>query len=96
MTKFKPPESIFISNNLKQGFSTERLFPCDHEYQLMPRWIPVEDGLPKHEGRYLVHSKENGIDIRYRDGYGFKGCYFGIYDDEITHYRPLPAGPEEK
>jgi hypothetical protein len=66
-----------------------------YTYELKREWIPVSERLPIHEGTYMVFSKEHGVDIRYRDGYGFVGAYKEPSGDDITHWMPIPAGPGE-
>lgn len=74
------------------------------------RWIPVTEGLPEQEGRYLVahllHNRFPWVTVMYfgvPDGYD-KGICFYIADDEwgdvpcdyVTHWMPLPEPPKEE
>lgn len=59
----------------------------------MNNWISVKDKLPLWQGRYLTHSIIYGqslVAILWYDkrGYGF--------DEEVTHWMPLPTPPIEK
>lgn len=66
----------------------------------VPQWISVEDRLPTdHLKRELIAFQDAGgkiVDMaRYVPGFGWR-CYgWDVQQDEITHWMPLPEGPEE-
>ncbi len=61
----------------------------------IPRWIPVEERLPENWVGVIVYSEEMGV---LNNGWTVDGKWFDqttILDD-ITHWMPLPEGPEEE
>lgn len=66
----------------------------------VPQWISVEDRLPTdYLKRELIAFQDAGgkiVDMaRYAPGFGWR-CYgWDVQQDEITHWMPLPEGPEE-
>lgn len=69
----------------------------------VPRWIPVEDGLPEEEGQYLVScDTDYGVEVaRFyidEDGERYFGCDWNNPED-IEAWMPLPTpykGGEEE
>ena len=62
------------------------------------RWIPVTERLPEREGRYLCVKRigKSGavyVTMMNGDGYGFSMEH--IYNDDVTHWMPLPEPPKE-
>ena len=62
-----------------------------------PKWISVEERLPEKEGRYLCVvriGKSGAVYVRVMNGdsYGFSLDH--IYDDDVTHWMPLPEPPK--
>lgn len=58
-----------------------------------PQWIPVEEGLPKEEGRYWCCDDDDGQEeLRWKDGH-----WYGLLDpypiEGVTHWMPLPVPP---
>lgn len=49
-----------------------------------PRWISVEDELPKENGRYLFYHDKIGVQLAY---------YYNdlSLDKAVTHWMPLPS-----
>lgn len=70
----------------------------------LPRWIPVEERLPENGVRVLAFNmraknKYIGIWTREKDPGDGNDCWFDSAGwwyafDEITHWMPLPTGPE--
>lgn len=70
----------------------------------VPRWIPVEERLPENGVRVLAFNmraknKYIGIWTREKDPGDGNDCWFDSAGwwyafDEITHWMPLPSGPE--
>ena len=61
----------------------------------IPRWIPVEERLPKEWVEVIVYNKDVGVLC----GVCIKaGKWFDEADEwtDITHWMPIPKGPEEK
>ena len=68
---------------------------------MMPKWIDVNERLPKKDGRYIVHIKNltGYMPLEQRvfvaefifNDFVFKGWE----DNEVTHWMPLPEPPEE-
>lgn len=69
--------------------------------QQIPRWIPVEERLPKTEKPVQVYMPKLHMSVQT----GFYTKYYGEDDGEwyehwvasgdVTHWRPLPAPPEK-
>ena len=65
----------------------------------IPRWIPVKERLPEESGYYLcwdIGAIESAIP--YAESYYFDKERRGFEPDAdlcITHWQPLPKGPEE-
>ncbi|HFT1014238.1 DUF551 domain-containing protein [Klebsiella pneumoniae] len=58
--------------------------------EIIPGWIPVSEHLPKEKGVYQVW---NG---KYVDNVPFWfGSFQSLHSELITHWMPLPAGPQE-
>ena len=71
----------------------------DLESQI-PRWIPVEERLPKNSGYYLcwdigIMESDSAYSFTYYFDKNLKEFAKGA-DVLITHWMPLPKGPEEK
>lgn len=60
----------------------------------LPRWIPVEERLPERWVGVIGYSKEYGIlhNVWNKDGQWYDEA--DVLTD-ITHWQPLPKGPEE-
>ena len=60
----------------------------------IPRWIPVEERLPESWVSVAVYSKEYGVlhNVWNKDGQWYDEA--DVLTD-ITHWQPLPKGPEE-
>lgn len=62
------------------------------------RWIPVEEQMPKEEGRYHCIVKSFAFPgqsyqaLLFCDSNGFREG--NIYTDDVTHWKPMPKGPE--
>ena len=61
------------------------------------KWIPVTERLPEKEGRYLcvvriVKSGAVYVQMMNGDRYGFSLEH--IYNDDVTHWMPLPEPPK--
>lgn len=67
-----------------------------------PEFIPVDMTLPLTSGLYLVYMKKSGkYDIAFfatsDTTLDDKPCWLGtLVPDQITHWMPLPARPEEE
>lgn len=60
----------------------------------VPRWIPVEERLPKKEEDVLVHYAGGRIDM---DWVGKLGAFrWEEVNGEATHWMPLPQAPKEE
>jgi hypothetical protein len=62
------------------------------------KWIPVTERLPDKEGRYLCVvriGKSGAVYVRVMNGDGFGFSLNRIYDDDVTHWMPLPKPPKE-
>ena len=62
------------------------------------KWIPVTERLPKKEGRYLCvvqigYSGAIYVTLMNGDPDGFSLDH--IYNDDVTHWMPLPEPPKE-
>lgn len=67
----------------------------------VPRWIPVEERLPEDPVQkvliFVPHTHGNIVDVgRYlgADGWVLEGWY--LTQNAVTHWMPLPSGPEVK
>ena len=65
----------------------------------LPRWIPVEERLPEDPVQkvliFVQHTHGNIVDVgRYlgADGWVLEGWY--LTQTSVTHWMPLPTGPE--
>lgn len=61
----------------------------------VPKWIPVTERLPEHDGRYICNIKSFAFpgtfyqsELRYEHG-GWSG------GNDVTHWMPLPEPPKE-
>ena len=93
-----PNVSIFTVRKLTQAIRNLRSRLADLEDK--NRWIPVEEGLPE-EGIWVLGY------TRFQEHYAIKwegtewlidapsGIQERGHKDFITHWRPLPEGPEE-
>ncbi len=68
----------------------------------MNEWISVEDRLPELETNVLVITKYNDIYIAFPNKFKDKlywdivcGCQEGSWTQDVTHWQPLPARPNE-
>lgn len=63
------------------------------------KWIPASERLPEKEGRYLcvvrIGHKSGAVYVQIMNGdkYGFSLEH--IYNDDVTHWMPLPEPPKE-
>ncbi len=57
----------------------------------MDKWIDVKKSLPERQGRYLTHSIISGQSLVAILWYEKYGCGF---DEEVTHWMPLPEPPK--
>ncbi len=58
--------------------------------EIIPGWIPVSEHLPKEKGVY------QGWNGKYVDNVPFWfGSFQSLHSELITHWMPLPAGPQE-
>ena len=94
----KIPEKIAENNSLFIAHAREDIPKLlSHIKELesqIPRWIPVEERLPENWVGVIVYSEEMGV---LNNGWTVDGKWFDqttILDD-ITHWMPLPEGPEE-
>ena len=61
------------------------------------QWIPVAERLPENEGRYLCvlpvgrRSGAEYVQVMNGDKHGFSMEH--IYNDDVTHWMPLPEPP---
>ena len=65
----------------------------DLESQI-PRWIPVEERLPEEKAIVTACIKNRRV---FPDVFYIEGCWYsakGIVEG-VTHWMPLPKGPEE-
>ena len=92
---------IAIDNGLEINDEALRLL-LSHIKELesqIPRWIPVEERMPEESGYYLcwdIGAIESAIP--YAESYYFDKERRGFEPDAdlcITHWQPLPKGPEE-
>ena len=92
---------IAIDNGLEINDEAIRLL-LSHIKELesqIPRWIPVEERMPEESGYYLcwdIGAIESAIP--YAESYYFDKERRGFEPDAdlcITHWQPLPKGPEE-
>ena len=64
---------------------------------LRPRWIPVEERLPEAFVPVIV-CREGAPGVRIvEQGHRDVGCWWKVYGTRtkhVTHWLPLPAGPE--
>ena len=91
------PEKISETNSLFIAHAREdipKLLSYIKELKSqIPRWIPVEEKLPENWVGVVVYGKEIGV---LNNGWTVDGKWFDqttILDD-ITHWMPLPKGPE--
>lgn len=54
----------------------------------LPRWIPVTERLPEYDARVREKDPDDGNDCWFDSA----GWWYAF--DEITHWMPLPKGPE--
>lgn len=63
-----------------------------------PQWIPVEEELPKVDGRYIIADKYGGIEQMNFDAeskyWWLRGT--GKMSDFVTHWMPLPKAPRKE
>ncbi|HBW7321197.1 TPA: DUF551 domain-containing protein [Klebsiella pneumoniae] len=59
------------------------------------KWIPVSEQMPE-DAQWCVVSTEYGYYVQcWSDGYGWLGDDISIPNIDVTHWMPLPAGPQE-
>mgnify|MGYP002512110338 CR=1 FL=1 len=68
-----------IAEDVQDAFEQGALWADKH-----PRWISVEDELPKENGRYLFYHTITGVQSSY---------YYNdlTLDKAVTHWMPLPS-----
>lgn len=59
-----------------------------------PKWISVKERLPENDGRYLCVlpiGKSGAVYVKIMNGdrHGFSLAH--IYNDDVTHWMPLPS-----
>jgi hypothetical protein len=59
------------------------------------RWIPVGERLPEDAGEYLILLDDGDVWVGTMGYIGRKLKWMLLDADKVTHWRPLPAGPEE-
>lgn len=59
-------------------------------------WISVEDRLPEADGRYLVYTLSDGVEIAWHLGghWSLSGVWGDWDDTEVTHWQALPSSPD--
>ncbi len=68
------------------------------ELEAKSKWIPVTERLPEKEGRYLcvvrIGYKSGAVYVKVMNGdrHGFSLEH--IYNDDVTHWMPLPEPPK--
>jgi energy-converting hydrogenase Eha subunit A len=80
-------------NECKEHPLAKRIEELETENALLKEtqmWIPVSERLPETSDDYIVYKNDCIVDIDYYD----EGEWF-LYDDKITHWRPLPEPPTE-
>ena len=67
--------------------------------QSRSEWISVEDRLPEKLDHVLTyrdhHATVDALHWIDEDGAWFSYCFTEGFDNEVTHWMPLPAPPEE-
>ena len=59
------------------------------------RWIPVTERLPEDDDDVLIMSS-GSISMGYYSTYNeYWADYINVYDDNVTHWMPLPEPPKE-
>lgn len=61
--------------------------------EIIPGWIPVSERLPD-EGDHVLVSDGVGMDVSWIRGREWKKLRH-IYSEDVTHWMPLPAAPQE-
>lgn len=60
-----------------------------------PRWISVEDGLPKKSGKYIVCTVKGSVYCTSAVMRGDEAYFKCDINTHITHWMPLPEPPKE-
>lgn len=65
-----------------------------------PKWISVQDRLPEPYTRCLVYRYDRVTKTHFIDFLWFAGIWrvapdYGVADDTVTHWMPLPEPPKE-
>lgn len=64
----------------------------------MSDWISVNDRLPERNGWYLTYGPTRVMDVLHYCGDEWGEPAWAseyIYDAEVTHWMPMPEGPDE-
>lgn len=61
--------------------------------EIIPGWIPVSERLPD-EGDHVLVSDGVGMEVSWIRGREWKKLRH-IYSEDVTHWMPLPAAPQE-
>lgn len=60
------------------------------------RWIPCDERLPDDEITVLIAVRDDDepVWLGWHDEFGWHSADAGPLGDKVTHWRPIPAGPE--
>jgi len=84
----------FVKDGVSVGLDELLALYAEH---IEDGWIPVSERLPEAEAHVLVWA-DGTVQAQYRPDslkYRWDCDTYGLSADEVTHWRPLPAPPEE-
>ena len=77
---------LFLHGAITIGDLIDECFEFGQQH---PRWISVEDELPKEKGWYLIYDSSMSHDVCMWYGDCWGNCY------NITHWMPIPEAPKK-
>lgn len=95
---FPDEANIWARRNIEAEFVESACIEMAKWLDLHPQWIPVEEELPKADGRYIIVDKYGGVEQMNFDAES--KCWWlrgkGEMCDFVTHWMPLPVPPRKE